>query len=118
MTEGVTYQATPKEIRDKFAPIADVIGKAAGRKVKTVIVPAYDDLRAGLAKQEFDVAFVHPAHVSLAEIRRGRYKALAWTTGYTEYTVSLLMPAAASFRRCPTSPATRSSRRIPTPSPP
>lgn len=101
VTEGVTYQATPKEIRDKFAPIADVIGKAAGRKVKTVIVPAYDDLRAGLAKQEFDVAFVHPAHVSLAEIRKGRYKALAWTTGYTEYTVSLLMPAAASFKALP-----------------
>ena len=101
VTEGVTYQATPKEIRDKFAPIADVIGKAAGRKVKTVIVPAYDDLRAGLAKQEFDVAFVHPAHVSLAEIRKGRYKALAWTTGYTEYTVSVLMPAGATFKALP-----------------
>ena len=30
VTEGVTYQATPKEIRDKFAPLADVIGKATG----------------------------------------------------------------------------------------
>ncbi len=93
VTEGVTYQATPKEIRDKFAPLAELIGKAAGRKVRTVIVPAYDDLRAGLAKQEYDIAFVHPAHVSMAEIRKGRYKSLVWTTGYTEYTVSFLMPA-------------------------
>lgn len=101
VTEGVTYQATPKEIRDKFAPLADAIGKATGRKVKTVIVPAYDDLRAGLAKQEYDVAFVHPAHVSLAEIRKGHYKAVAWTTGYTEYTVSVLMPAGATLKALP-----------------
>jgi phosphonate transport system substrate-binding protein len=92
VTEGVTYQATPKEIRDKFTPLADAIGKAAGRKVKTLVVPAYDDLRAGLAKQEYDIAYVHPAHVSMAEIHKGRYKAVAWTAGYTEYTVSLLMP--------------------------
>lgn len=93
VTEGVTYQATPKEIRDKFAPLAEVIGRAAGRRVRTVLVPAYDDMRAGAAKQEYDVAFVHPAHVSMAEIKAGRYKAIAWTSGYTEYSVSLLMNA-------------------------
>ncbi|NDP43288.1 MAG: phosphate/phosphite/phosphonate ABC transporter substrate-binding protein [Aromatoleum sp.] len=93
VTEGVTYQATPKEIRDKFAPLAEVIGRAAGRRVRTVLVPAYDDMRAGAAKQEYDIAFVHPAHVSMAEIKAGRYKAIAWTSGYTEYTVSLMMNA-------------------------
>jgi phosphonate transport system substrate-binding protein len=92
VTEGVTYQATPKEIRDKFAPLADVIAKATGRRVKTVLVPAYNDARAGLAKQEFDVAFLHPAHVPMAEIKAGRYKAIAWTAGYTEYTASVLIP--------------------------
>ena len=91
VTEGVTYQATPKEIRDKFAPIADVIAKATGQHVRVVLVPAYDDLRAGCAKQEFDLAFVHPAHVSLAEIKSGRYKPVAWTVGFTDYTVALLM---------------------------
>ena len=49
VTEGVTYQATPKEIRDKFAPLADYIGKAAGRRVRIVLVPAYNDVRAGMA---------------------------------------------------------------------
>ncbi len=91
VTEGVTYQATPKEIRDKFAPLAEYLGRATGRRVKVVLVPAYNDLRAGAAKQEYDLAFVHPAHVSMAEIKAGRYKAIAWTTGYTEYTASLLM---------------------------
>ena len=93
VTEGVTYQATPKEVRDKFTPIADVIAKATGRRVRTVLVPAYDDLRAGLAKQEYDIAFVHPAQVSLTEIKAGRYKAAAWTSGFTEYTVAFLMNA-------------------------
>ena len=91
VTEGITYRATPKDIRDKFAPLAEVLGRATGRKVRTVLVPAYNDAREGLAKQEFDVAFVHPAHVSMAEIKAGRYKAVAWTQGFTEYTVSMLV---------------------------
>ncbi len=91
VTEGVTYQATPKEIRDKFTPLAEYLGRAIGRRFKVVLVPAYDDMRAGAGKQEYDLAFIHPAHVSMAEIKAGRYKAIAWTTGYTEYTASFLM---------------------------
>ena len=107
VTEGVTYQATPKEIREKFAPLADVIAKATGRRVRTVLVPAYNDARAGLATQEFDVAYLHPAHVPMAEIKAGRYKAIAWTQGFTEYTASELIPGttllggAMLFRRWP-----------------
>ena len=91
VTEGVTYQATPKEIREKFEPLADVIGRTLKREVKIVIVPAYDDARAGLGKQEFDFAFVHTAHVALAEVKAGRYRTVAWTQGFTDYTVSLLV---------------------------
>ena len=98
VTEGVTYQATPKEIRDKFAPLADVIAKATGRRVKTVLVPAYNDARAGLARQEFDVAFLHPAHVPMAEIKAGRYKSVAWTQGFTEYTASVLTPGSTPLK--------------------
>jgi len=93
ITEGVTYQATPKDIRDKFGPLAEVIGRAAGRRVRLAVVPSYDDLRAGLLKQEYDIAFVHPAHVAMTEIKAQRYKAVAWTSGYTEYTVSLMTSA-------------------------
>ena len=74
VTEGVTYQATPKEIREKFEPLAEVIGRALRREVRIVLVPGYDDARAGLAKQEFDLAYVHPAHVALAEVKAGRYE--------------------------------------------
>lgn len=90
VTEGVTYQATNKEIHDKFAPLAEHLGKSIGRRVRLVIIPGYDDLRTAMARQEYDVAFVHPAHIAFAEIKAGRYKAVAWTAGFTEYTVSLL----------------------------
>ena len=91
VTEGVTYQATPKEIRDKFTPLAEYIGKATGRRVRIVLVPKYNDVRAGMAKQEYDLVFIHPAHVAMTEVKDGRYKAVAWTSGFTDYTVSLLM---------------------------
>jgi ABC-type phosphate/phosphonate transport system substrate-binding protein len=98
VTEGVTYQATPKEIRDKFAPLADYLGKATGRRIKVVLVPAYNDVRAGLAKNEYDLVFIHPAHVAMAEVKEGRYKAVAWTSGFTDYTVSLLINAGGSLK--------------------
>jgi phosphonate transport system substrate-binding protein len=91
VTEGVTYQATPKEIRDKFTPLAEFVGKATGRHVRIVLVPAYNDARAGMAKQEYDLVFIHPAHVAMTEIKDGRYKSVAWTSGFTEYTVSVLI---------------------------
>jgi phosphonate transport system substrate-binding protein len=93
VTEGVTYQATPKDIRDKFEPLAELIGKALHRNVRLVLVPSYNDARAGLAKQEYDLAFIHPAHVALEQVKQGRYQALAWTSGYTDYAVSLLANA-------------------------
>jgi ABC-type phosphate/phosphonate transport system substrate-binding protein len=98
VTEGVTYQATPKEIRDKFTPLAEYVGKAAGRRVKVVLVPAYNDARAGLARHEYDFVFIHPAHVAMAEIKAGRYKAVAWTSGFTDYTVSLMVNADAKLK--------------------
>ncbi len=119
VTEGVTYQATPKEIRDKFTPLAEYISKATGRRVKIVLVPAYNDVRAGMAKHEYDLVFIHPAHVAMAEVKGGRYKAVAWTSGFTDYTVSLLdQPGWNAEDRWTTSRAARWSRRTPIRSPP
>jgi len=101
VTEGVTYQATPKEIREKFEPLAEVIARTLKREVKIVLVPAYDDARAGLGKQEFDLAFVHPAHVALAEVKAGRYRTVAWTQGFTDYTVSLLVKPESTMKALP-----------------
>ncbi len=90
ITEGVTYYQTNKEIQARFAPLAEQISKAIKRPVRMVIVSAYADAREGLAKQEFDLAFIHPAQVALGAIKSGKYKSIAWTTGFTDYSVMLL----------------------------
>jgi phosphonate transport system substrate-binding protein len=93
VTEGVTYQATPKEIRDKFEPLAEALSHQLKRNVRIVLVPSYNDVRAGLKAQQYDLAFIHPAHIALEAIKTGHYKAVAWTAGYTEYTAQVLGPA-------------------------
>jgi ABC-type phosphate/phosphonate transport system substrate-binding protein len=90
ITEGITYYQTNKEIQAKFAPLADLISKAIKRPVHVVIVTSYNDVREGLDKQEYDLSFIHPAHVALAAIKSGKYRSVAWTTGYTDYSVMLL----------------------------
>jgi phosphonate transport system substrate-binding protein len=90
ITEGVTYYQTNKEIQARFAPLAEQISKAIKRPVRMVIVSAYAEAREGLEKQEFDLAFIHPAQIALGAIKSGKYKSLAWTTGFTDYSVMLL----------------------------
>jgi len=90
VTEGITYYQTNKEIQARFAPIADLISKAIKRPVRVVVVSAYNDVREGLDKQEYDLSFIHPAHVALAAIKSGKYRSIAWTTGFTDYSVMLL----------------------------
>ena len=99
VTEGVTYYQTNKEIAARFQPLTDILAHALKRPVRTVVVSAYNDLRAGLARQEYDLAFVHPAHVALSAVKSGKYRSVAWTTGYTDYTVSLLINKDQPFTR-------------------
>jgi phosphonate transport system substrate-binding protein len=90
ITEGITYYQTSREIQAKFAPLAELISKAIKRPVKMVIIGAYAEEREGLDKQEYDLAFIHPAQVALGAIKSGKYRSVAWTTGYTDYSVMLL----------------------------
>jgi phosphonate transport system substrate-binding protein len=99
VTEGITYYQTNKEIATRFQPLTDLLARALKRPVRIVIVSAYDDLRAGLARQEYDLAFIHPAHVALAAVKSGQYKSVAWTAGYTDYAVSLLINKDQPFTR-------------------
>jgi len=99
VTEGITYYQTNKEIAARFQPLTELLARALKRPVRIVIVSAYDDARAGLARQEYDLAFVHSAQVALAAVKAGKYKSVAWTTGYTDYAVSLLMNKDRPFTR-------------------
>lgn len=90
VTEGVTYRATDAEIEAKFAPIAKAISIATKQPVKIQIISSYNGLREALKQGQLDAAFIHPAHVSFESIKTGAYKSIAWTTGFTDYKVSLL----------------------------
>lgn len=90
VTEGVTYRATESQIEARFEPIADLLSKAFKQPVTIRVFSSYDNTREALKQQQIDLAFIHPAHVAFEAIKTGHYKALAWTTGYTEYKVSFL----------------------------
>jgi len=85
VNEGVTYYVTPTEIREKYKELADLLGKQLKTTVKVVPVDQYPVLRKGLDEQEYDLAFVHPAHHSLMSIRDGKYRLVVLTKGYTDY---------------------------------
>jgi phosphonate transport system substrate-binding protein len=90
VTEGVTYQATDAEIEAKFTQIAKALSVATKQPVKIQIISSYSGLREALKQGQLDIAFIHPAHVSFEAIKAGGYKSAAWTTGFTDYKVSLL----------------------------
>ncbi|MBL0251174.1 MAG: PhnD/SsuA/transferrin family substrate-binding protein [Polaromonas sp.] len=90
VTEGVTYRASDTEIEATFAPIAKLISTATKQPVKIQIISSYNGLREALRKDQLDIAFIHPAHVSFEAIKTGAYKSVAWTTGFSDYKVSFL----------------------------
>ena len=90
VTEGVTYRATDPEIEAKFAPIADALAKALKQPVSIKVLSTYNASRAAMQQQQVDLVFLHPAHLAFEATKSGRYKAVAWTAGYTDYKVSFL----------------------------
>ena len=85
VNEGVTYYVTPHEIREKYKDLAELLGKTLKTTVRVVPVDQYPVLRKGLDEQQYDLAFVHPAHHSLVSLRDGKYHLVALTKGFTEY---------------------------------
>ncbi|MGJ3700974.1 phosphate/phosphite/phosphonate ABC transporter substrate-binding protein [Variovorax sp. AFSI2.2] len=90
VTEGVSYHVTESQIAPRFEPIAEVLSKALKQPVTIKVFITYNGAREALKEQQVDIAFIHPAHVALEAVKSGRYQALAWTSGFTAYKVSLL----------------------------
>src|SRR2546423_8791786 len=99
VNEGVTYYVTPSEIREKYKDLADLLGKHLKTTVKVVPVDQYPALRKGLDEQQYDLAFVHPAHHSLVSLRDGKYQLVALTKGYTDYKASFFVKKDAPMKR-------------------
>ncbi|MEO8156050.1 MAG: phosphate/phosphite/phosphonate ABC transporter substrate-binding protein [Rhizobacter sp.] len=93
VNEGVTYRVSNEEIRAKYTAIAADLSKLLKQPVTIEPVSDYPTLRRGLAAKQYDLALVHPAHVSIEAIKNSGYKLLAVTKGYQQYTANFLVKA-------------------------
>jgi ABC-type phosphate/phosphonate transport system substrate-binding protein len=97
VNEGVTYRVGNDEIRARYAAVATDLSKLLGQTVRVEPVGDYKELRKGLAAKTYDLALVHPAHISIAALRDG-YKLVAVTKGYTDYKASFLVLGNAPYK--------------------
>lgn len=93
VNEGVSYRVGADEIRTRYAPIAADLSKLLGQPVTVEPVGDYTTLRKGLADRSYDLAIVHPAHVSIGAIKTSGYQLVAVTKGFQEYTARFLVRA-------------------------
>lgn len=93
VNEGVSYRVPNEEIRAKYAAIAADLAKLLKQPVQIEPVADYPSLRKGLADKSYDLALVHPAHLSIQAIKSSGYKLLVVTKGYQDYKASFLVKA-------------------------
>jgi phosphonate transport system substrate-binding protein len=93
VNEGVTYRVPIEEIRGRYAAIAADLSKLLKQPVTIEPIGDYPSLRKGLAAKAYDLAMVHPAHLSIQAIRDSGYKLVVVTKGYQKYTANFLVKA-------------------------
>lgn len=91
VNEGVTYRVQLEEVRGRYAAIAADLSKLLKQPVTIEPVGDYKQLRAGLAAKQYDLAMIHPAHVSIGAIKSNGYRLLVVTKGYQQYRASFLV---------------------------
>ncbi len=90
VNEGVSYRVPNEEIRGRYAAIAADLSKILKQPVTIEPVADYSGLRKGLANRSFDLAMVHPAHVSIQAMKQSGYQLVVITKGYQNYTAQFL----------------------------
>lgn len=98
INEGDSYQTTIKDMRDKYQDLSVLLSKSLKREVVIIPVDNNDKLRKGLEAQKYDLALVHPAHVSLASLDTGKYQLVALTKGFTNYRARFLVTKNSSIK--------------------
>ena len=79
VNEGVTYRVTDEEIRARYVAISTDLSKLLNQTVRVEPVASYPVLRKGLADKAYDLALVHPMHISATAIKNSGYKLVATT---------------------------------------
>jgi phosphonate transport system substrate-binding protein len=93
INEGVTYRVPNEQIQGRYAAIAADLSKLLKQPVTVEPVGDYSALRNGLAEKAFDLAMVHPAHVSIQAIKQSGYRLVAVTKGFQNYQAQFLVRA-------------------------
>jgi ABC-type phosphate/phosphonate transport system substrate-binding protein len=93
INEGVSYRVPPEQIAARYAAIAADLSRILKQPVTIEPVGDYPTLRQRLAAKAYDLAMVHPAHVSILAIRNSGYRLLAVTKGYQSYSANFLVNA-------------------------
>lgn len=91
VNEGVTYQNNREDVATRYAGLAADLSKLLKQPVTIETVTDYPSLRKGLADKRFDLALVHPAHVSIEAIKRSGYRLLVVTRGFQNYQAQFLV---------------------------
>lgn len=98
VNEGVSYRVPLSEIRARYEGIAADLSKLLRQPVTIEPVGDYPSLRQGLAEKRWELALVHPAHISIAAIRDQGYSLVAVTKGFTGYKASFLVRADSTLK--------------------
>jgi ABC-type phosphate/phosphonate transport system substrate-binding protein len=98
VNEGVTYRVSNDEIRARYAAVAADLSKLLGQPVQIEPVGDYPALRKGLADKAYDLALVHPAHVSIVAIKANGWQLVAVTKGWENYRASFMVRADAPYK--------------------
>jgi phosphonate transport system substrate-binding protein len=93
VNEGVTYRVPNEEIRVKYAAIAADLAKLLRQPVTIEPIAGYPQLRQGLADKAYDLAMVHPAHLSILAMKKSGYRLVVVTKGFQDYRANFLVKA-------------------------
>lgn len=91
INEGVTYRVSNDEIRARYAAIAADVSRILRQPVTVEPINHYPTLRKGLEDKAYDLALVHPAHLSIVAMQRNGYRLVAVAKGYENYRASFLV---------------------------
>ena len=97
VNEGVTYRVSDAEIQAKYTAMAADLSKLLQQPVTIEPIADYKTLRKGLADKRWELAMVHPAHVSIEAMKHSGYRLVAVTKGFTEYKAGFLVRADAAW---------------------
>ncbi len=93
VNEGVSYRVGSDEIRARYAGIAADLATLLGQAVRVEPVGDYTSLRKGLATKTYDLAWVHPAHISMVAMQQSGYRLVVVSKGYQNYSARFLVRA-------------------------